>query len=157
MQEGQPCPVCGSTHHPDLKELPDAYITEEAYKQLQEKEQEAAGKKERALAAAEREQASLEEITDQLRRALLDALENKLYAVETSGKNLAELIAMLYQEQKDLAQRILENTTQSISLERACEKLEQASRALELAQGKRQEELEQRKADFSAKQQQSKY
>lgn len=37
LQEGEPCPVCGSTHHPSLAKLENNEITEEAVKLSKEK------------------------------------------------------------------------------------------------------------------------
>ncbi|MCR4744067.1 MAG: AAA family ATPase [Lachnospiraceae bacterium] len=46
LKEGCPCPVCGSTIHPDPASLPESSITEEEFEAYKEKEEEARNEKE---------------------------------------------------------------------------------------------------------------
>ena len=53
LEEGKACPVCGSTHHPQLAKLPEENVTEEFLKELKTKLEKADQEKNQAFTAAE--------------------------------------------------------------------------------------------------------
>lgn len=53
LEEGQACPVCGSTHHPQLAKLTEKNVTEEFLKILKTRRENADNMKNQAFAAAE--------------------------------------------------------------------------------------------------------
>ena len=53
LEEGKPCPVCGSTHHPMPASFPAESISEEQYQEYADQEKTAQDKKVDALRAAE--------------------------------------------------------------------------------------------------------
>lgn len=75
LKEGEKCPVCGSLHHPEPAVLPEESVSEEEWKQLKNAEEKAANQKEKALADAERANAAVIEMEEQMRLDLLDSLE----------------------------------------------------------------------------------
>ena len=70
LHEGVPCPVCGSVHHPSPAVLPDQHITEEAYKGLQDLEENARQIKEKALTDAGAAVKELAVLSENLEKSL---------------------------------------------------------------------------------------
>ena len=70
LQEGVPCPVCGSVHHPSPAILPKQHITEEAYKKLQDLEENARQIKEKALTDAGAAVKELDIFSENLEKSL---------------------------------------------------------------------------------------
>lgn len=98
--EGLPCPVCGNTHHIKLAELPDNYISEEAYKKLEEKKQRAEKQKDDALlkASGAREAYLAEE--KNYKQAIHTLLSHELYDKDEAVDDLPTLRMLLNQEYK---------------------------------------------------------
>lgn len=76
LTEGEKCPVCGSTHHPELAGLPETIVTEEHLSTLQEKENTLLQSKNEANTETVKAKTALEACEDNLRAAILDCLEN---------------------------------------------------------------------------------
>ena len=70
LHEGVPCPVCGSVHHPSPAVLPEQHITEEAYKGLQDLEENARQIKEKALTDAGAAVKELAVLSENLEKSL---------------------------------------------------------------------------------------
>ena len=70
LHEGVPCPVCGSVHHPSPAVLPEQHITEEAYKGLQDLEENARQIKEKALTDAGAAVKELTVLSENLEKSL---------------------------------------------------------------------------------------
>lgn len=71
LKEDMPCPVCGSTEHPDIAKLPKESATKESLKQAQEKEREA---KEQEEACSQTYVAALQDWKNSI-KALLEQIE----------------------------------------------------------------------------------
>lgn len=84
LKEGQKCPVCGSTHHPELAKLPDRTVTENELKKLKDKEDKQRDKKSAANTDAEKAKTALEEYEDQMRATIIECLESDVF-----GKDIA--------------------------------------------------------------------
>ncbi len=153
LEEGQKCPVCGSVHHPELAKIPGGAITEEAFKELKEKEDTLQNKKSNANTAAETAKNALSEYEERLRVDILDCLENKLLGTECTGKGLDDLIKEIKDAQGIVKDNIKDNTSQQNALEKDSKTLTKAEKDLEDAQGPKTEKLARDKEDFSKKRQ----
>ncbi|MBR3246226.1 MAG: SMC family ATPase [Parasporobacterium sp.] len=153
LEEGQKCPVCGSVHHPELAKIPGEAITEEAFKELKEKEETLQTKKSDANTAAETANTALAEYEDRLRVDILDCLENKLLDIKDTGKELDDLIKEINDAQGTVKDKIKENTSKQSALEEDSKILAQANVDLEDAQGLKTETLARDKEEFAKKKQ----
>ena len=80
LEEGQACPVCGSTHHPQLAKLTEENVTEEFLKSLKTKQEKADKEKNQAFTTAETAFAKVENEE----KNLLEQVENYI----NEAKNL---------------------------------------------------------------------
>ena len=149
LEEGQKCPVCGSIHHPELAKIPGEAITEEAFKELKDKEDTLQTKKSNTNTAAETAKTSLAEYEDRLREDILDCLEDKLLGIEDTDKELDDLIKEIEDVMGILKDKIKENNRQQNALEKDSKALTKAEEDLEDAQGIKTETLTRDKEEFS--------
>ncbi len=149
LQEGQACPVCGSTHHPNLAVISDTDISEEQLEEFKEKESVAQEKKASANLAAEKAKTLLEEYEEQMRGSILDVLTGSPFEKDSAGKNLEELLIMLGEADKGLDEKLKNIMALEIELAKKCELYDKARKELELASGDKKRELDNRKQKLS--------
>ena len=75
LSEGQPCPVCGSTHHPAKATMPEESISEDALQHLKEEEEKISAEYKNALMKAEAANSAWNVLTEQLISTLCRFLE----------------------------------------------------------------------------------
>lgn len=75
LQDGDQCPVCGSTHHPKLAAVPDESVSEAELQQCKDEEERAKQVKELALVAAETNKTAAEAMEEQLKIRVVDCTE----------------------------------------------------------------------------------
>ena len=153
LLDGQKCPVCGSIHHPELAKLPDETISEEELKVIQDKEAAASQKKESEGAEAVRAKTALEEYEDQLRIAISDCMENELLGMYEDGNDLDKLIASIGEAKTTLDEKIRENASLLLSLDRECKLLAGAEKDLEYALDEEEVELTKKRERLSEQRQ----
>ena len=153
LEEGQKCPVCGSIHHPELAKIPAEAITEEAFKELKNREDTLQTGKSDANTAAEAAKTALAEYEERLRVDILDCLEDKLLGREDTGKELDDLIKEIKDAQGVVKDKIKENSRQQKALEKDSNALTKAEKDLEDAQGQKTETLTRDKEEFSKRKQ----
>lgn len=141
LEDGKPCPVCGSVHHPLPAVLPDTSITEEEYKICAEEEKTAQDKKEKALIEVESAKADAIASEEQLEKNISKCLNDALYGVSAEKKTLDEMRGLIVQEQRDIAQIIADNKERVAGLDSNCKKLERAKEDLTKAEGEEKEKL----------------
>lgn len=146
IAEGEKCPVCGSTHHPELACMPEDSITEEEYKQLKALEEEKRGIKENANTKAENAKTALEELEKNLTTSVRDCLQNPILDVKAGEESLDELLQKLKDAKEILTEKITDNNTQQKQVGEDCKKLKEAEKNLEEASGRKTEDLK-KKAD----------
>lgn len=91
LTEGQPCPVCGSIHHPILAQLSPSSMTDVAYKELQKAAETARTEKNNAYTASELAKNTEETCRNGLKEEIIDLLQT-----ETHDKELDALIFELH-------------------------------------------------------------
>ncbi len=91
LEDDQPCPVCGSIHHPIPASMPAESITEQALTELKEHESKLQAAKESANSAAAAAKTALDAMEETLRGEIENCLENGLLGDGVIGpKNPAE-------------------------------------------------------------------
>lgn len=153
LEEGQKCPVCGSTHHPELAKIPGEAITEEAFKKLKDKEKKLQSEKSDANTAAESAKTALAVYEDRLRADILACLEDERFAAANTCEELDELVKGIKEAQEIVKEKIKENTERQNALRKDSQTLAKAEEGLEEAQGAETETLARDKEEFAKKKQ----
>ncbi|WP_029067056.1 AAA family ATPase [Lachnobacterium bovis] len=149
--EGDKCPVCGSTHHPELAQLPNDSISEDEYENLKAKELEAQEAKTTANTEAEKAKIALEQYEENMRVEILDCLENDIVSIEFEGKNLEELVLSLKNLKAVVDNEITTNAKLQNEIEKDCILLKNSEKSLEEASGVIKEKLEADKMQLQQK------
>lgn len=156
LEEGMKCPVCGAVHHPQLAQLPQTSITEETFKEYQQKEQKKYEEKSNAFAAAEAANSALQQMEARLEEDVRDCLENDILGLEAfGGMKLEEMIPLLEKARADVIQKIKDNTKLQNALRKDRDALSRAQQELEKAQGEESEELKIKKEKLTQKTQEN--
>lgn len=155
LEEGMKCPVCGAVHHPQLAQLPQTSITEETFKEYQQKEQKKYEEKSNAFAAAEAANSALQQMEARLEEDVRDCLENDILGIEAFGMKLEEMIPFLEKARTDVIQKIKDNTKLQNALRKDRDALSRAQQELEKAQGEESEELKIKKEKLTQKTQEN--
>lgn len=140
LEDGRPCPVCGSTEHPSPARLPHECVTEEQCRAYAEREQAAQSEKDAALSAAESARSAFEADRDRLRERIGVCLDRK-----DGAETLEELLPLFAGERALMARRLEESGRRIEELEGACAELEQARQSYERASGEESAEMEARR------------
>ncbi|MCR5176255.1 MAG: SMC family ATPase [Anaerovibrio sp.] len=143
LKEGCKCPVCGSTHHPELAELPDQIISEENFELLKGEEQEWQDKKEKANTEAEIAKNALLEYESNMRQSIMNVLENDFIQEHPEGMGLDELLQCLQDAYGALQEKLQTNRNSEILIKKDCQLLKDSEVSLEAAEGRETEALNQ--------------
>ena len=109
LEEGKPCPVCGSVHHPARAVLPAHSITEEEVNQLKEEEKKLLDQKNAALTGVETANASLEQLETALKREIRACLDTPLLPdLHTEEDDLEKLVLLMQQAGESVRTRYAE-------------------------------------------------
>lgn len=150
LQEGSPCPVCGSLTHPHPAKLSKDSITEEEFKELQNFENIAKEAKDSALLQAEKERTAFDNLCDNFRVSIKDCLDNDFCKVDFSEEeSIEELYERILVLQKEIDERIDCDEAKLQSLEEKCEKLKASQDELTLARGEITDKLKIDKDEFT--------
>ena len=145
LVEGEKCPVCGNTHHPEPAKLKDTSVTEEELKKLKQEESTLQEKKNKANTEAETARTALEEYEGRLKNDITDVVEGPEIGMDTAGKNLDELIGAVTEATTLIETKYKDIVAKCISIEKECRLLEKAGLDLETAQGAETDKLNEKK------------
>lgn len=145
ISEGEKCPVCGSTHHPELARLPEDSITEEEYKQFKEAEDNKQREKTDANEKAVKAKTELEGCEKNMQSSVLDCLKNPIFDMTNVGDSLDELLNQLSVVGEILESKIKENSTRQDEANKDCDLLKDAEQKLEQATGSETDKIEAQK------------
>ncbi len=148
LSDGIKCPVCGSTHHPELAKLPTISISEDAFEEYRVAEANAQEAKAAANTEAEKAKTALEEYEEQMRIAILDCVENSILGMEPRGEKLDGLIDVLKKANETVSEKIEENKKLQNAIEKDCRLLKKAEKELDEALGAETEKIESDKEEL---------
>lgn len=146
LVEGQKCPVCGSVHHPDPAVLPEETVSEEEWKELKKREEQAEREKNDALIAVQSESAALEESERQLWENGLQCLEGwPGFQGHSRKEGREELAGLLEGARQDTEERLEQAIREEQGIRAECQRLKEArenlSREREEMTGRLEEEI----------------
>lgn len=155
LEEGEKCPVCGSTHHPEPAKLSEDSITEEELRSLREAEETLYSEKNEAITLVETERTALEETERILREQITACFANPLIG-EDSGKDedpdaaepaedVRALLDRARAQAESVGSRIRKAQEELRELEEQSRRSNAARESLDRAQGEETEQLRRRK------------
>ena len=150
LVEGQKCPVCGSTHHPEPAALPEDSITEERLDLLRKAEEDVRALKDSALTNVTTERTALEGIEENIREAAEKCFNNELAAARTDSAEIVEIMECLGSIKSDLDQRVADIAAAISQVEADCTRLDETRELLDKAQGEETEEINRDKDEIKA-------
>lgn len=144
LAEGDPCPVCGATHHEKLATLVEASVTEEQCKELKAAEEKKLDAFNQATASASSLRAVVQakelQLKEQIRGCMTPAFIGGVEALE-------ELLVIFERQRAKLVDAVAQSREQMDTLQQNCEKLREVEAMLARAQGTEMARLaEQRKS-----------
>ena len=97
LKDGEKCPVCGSTHHPEPAALSDKSVTEEKVEKLKKTEADWLNKKTEAYADVEKAKTALEQAEIRLKEDVRNCIQDCIQALkshlqENTGNSQAEYL-----------------------------------------------------------------
>lgn len=144
LAEGDPCPVCGATHHEKLATLVEASVTAEQCKELKAVEEKKLDAFNQATASASSLRAVVQakelQLKEQIRGCMTPAFTGGVEALE-------ELLVIFERQRAKLVDAVAQSREQMDTLQQNCEKLREVEAMLARAQGTEMARLaEQRKS-----------
>lgn len=144
LAEGDPCPVCGATHHEKLATLVEASVTAEQCKELKAVEEKKLDAFNQATASASSLRAVVQakelQLKEQIRGCMTPAFIGGVEALE-------ELIVSFERQREKLVDTVAQSRERLDTLQQNCEKLREVEAMLARAQGTEMARLaEQRKS-----------
>lgn len=144
LAEGEPCPVCGATHHEKLATLVEASVTEEQCKELKAVEEKKLDAFNQATASASSLRADVQAKGQQIKEEIRGYMTPEFIG---GVEALEELIVSFERQREKLVDAVAQSREQMDTLQQNCEKLREVEAMLARAQGTEMARLaEQRKS-----------
>lgn len=144
LAEGEPCPVCGATHHEKLATLVEASVTEEQCKELKAVEEKKLDAFNQATASASSLRADVQAKGQQIKEEIRGCMTPEFIG---GVEALEELIASFERQREKLVDTVAQSRERLDTLQQNCEKLREVEAMLARAQGTEMARLaEQRKS-----------
>lgn len=144
LAEGEPCPVCGATHHEKLATLVEASVTEEQCKELKAVEEKKLDAFNQATASASSLRADVQAKGQQIKEEIRGYMTPEFIG---GVEALEELIVSFERQREKLVDTVAQSRERLDTLQQNCEKLRGVEAMLARAQGTEMARLaEQRKS-----------
>lgn len=144
LAEGEPCPVCGATHHEKLATLVEASVTEEQCKELKAVEEKKLDAFNQATASASSLRADVQAKGQQIKEEIRGYMTPEFIG---GVEALEELIVSFERQREKLVDTVAQSRERLDTLQQNCEKLREVEAMLARAQGTEMARLaEQRKS-----------
>ncbi len=144
LAEGDPCPVCGATHHEKLATLVEASVTAEQCKELKAVEEKKLDAFNQATASASSLRADVQVKGQQIKEEIRGYMTPEFIG---GVEALEELIVSFERQREKLVDTVAQSREQMDTLQQNCEKLREVEAMLARAQGTEMARLaEQRKS-----------
>lgn len=144
LAEGEPCPVCGATHHEKLATLVEASVTEEQCKELKAVEEKKLDAFNQATASASSLRADVQAKEQQIKEEIRGYMTPEFIG---GVEALEELIVSFERQREKLVNTVAQSRERLDTLQQNCEKLREVEAMLARAQGTEMARLaEQRKS-----------
>lgn len=144
LAEGEPCPVCGATHHEKLATLVEASVTEEQCKELKAVEEKKLDAFNQATASASSLRADVQAKGQQIKEEIRGYMTPEFIG---GVEALEELIVNFERQREKLVDTVAQSRERLDTLQQNCEKLREVEAMLARAQGTEMARLaEQRKS-----------
>lgn len=144
LAEGDPCPVCGATHHEKLATLVEASVTAEQCKELKAAEEKKLDAFNQATASASSLRADVQVKGQQIKEEIRGYMTPEFIG---GVEALEELIVIFERQRAKLVDAVAQSREQMDTLQQNCEKLREVEAMLARAQGTEMARLaEQRKS-----------
>lgn len=148
LKEGDKCPVCGATHHPNPASVPEESITEEQFQEYKKEEARCQNIKTKAATEAAQAKTSLEDYEKQMREDILECLKKAGADPGSSEEDTDSLIGRIRNEQEGIFQKSADNRELVDELAKNCQLLRETEDALATARGGESEALASEKKSF---------
>lgn len=144
LAEGEPCPVCGATHHEKLATLVEASVTEEQCKELKAVEEKKLDAFNQATASASSLRADVQVKGQQIKEEIRGYMTPEFIG---GVEALEELIVSFERQREKLVDTVAQSRERLDTLQQNCDKLREVEAMLARAQGTEMARLaEQRKS-----------
>lgn len=144
LAEGDPCPVCGATHHEKLATLVEASVTEEQCKELKAVEEKKLDAFNQATASASSLRADVQAKGQQIKEEIRGYMTPEFIG---GVEALEELLVIFERQRAKLVDAVAQSREQMDTSQQNCEKLREVEAMLARAQGTEMARLaEQRKS-----------
>lgn len=132
LAEGEPCPVCGATHHEKLATLVEASVTEEQCKELKAVEEKKLDAFNQATASASSLRADVQAKGQQIKEEIRGYMTPEFIG---GVEALEELIVSFERQREKLVDTVAQSRERLDTLQQNCEKLREVEAMLARAQG----------------------
>lgn len=152
--EGEKCPVCGSTHHPEPAVLPQEIVSEDRLIELQDKENTAREKKEQTLTETTTAKSDKESRERQLRPSILECMRSEYLSYNISeNSTIEELFHFVSLGLEDIQKEISINGKTTKKLKKDCGEYKEADNSLKRARREETYAIKEKRNNYNSRKQ----
>lgn len=139
--EGEKCPVCGATHHPEPAQLSDDSINDEELSALRTEMENCRTDKETCFVNARTAKTELDEAEKVIREEADACFSNALVDAKIKGDAINDIFKAVSEQSKRIEDKYSEVKANIEELKKACDSLSETRTLLDKAQGEESEKL----------------